>query len=171
VEFPVRHIWSDPKGNIRAPHRDDWRRCDPEPFGFYSDPLPGDPVGCVICYIAPGDRVPMGGRQRYSKLLNLKTHHPKRGELEFSASSGASLPDRYRRSALLWALSVTDAVLVCVDRKRGLARGEAYRVLSHRQCVIRCEEAEAPTWIEHLTPLLLPTHVDFAVVRFPAGQT
>lgn len=169
VGLPVRHIWSDAAGNVRAPHRDLWRRCDPEPFGFFSKPLDGDPVGCTICFIAPGDYVPRSGRRRYSKLFGQKASYPKRGEIEFSAPSGASSPDRYSHATLVWALSVTDAVLVCVERKRGVAKGEPHRVLSHRQCVIRCEEAEVDAWINYILPLLQPTHLDFAVVRFPAG--
>jgi len=169
-QLPVRHVSSAPEGNIRAPHRDLWRGCDSNPFGFYSAPLADDPVGCTICYIAPGDRVPRSGRRRYSKLLNLKAAHPKRGEIEFSAPSGESLPARYEPSTIVWALSVTDAVLICVDRQRGLAEGEAHRVLSHRQCVFRCGEAEVDAWVEYLGPMLLPTHLDFGVVRFPAGN-
>lgn len=171
LSFPApRRLLSSAEGNVRAPHRDLWRRCDANPFGMYSDPLPGDPVACVMAYLAPGERVPISGRRRYSEILNRKTTCAKRGELEFSAPSGASLPGRYRRSTILWALSISDAVLICVDHARGIADGEAHRVLSHRQCVFRCSKAEVDAWIEYLSPLLLSTHLDFAVVRLAGAH-
>lgn len=172
VVFPEpQHHWSSAEGNPLASARDTWRKHEPQPFGIDHDPRPeGRDCGVVIAYLVPGQRVPVSGQRYYAKVLNRSAPYRKRGEIEFSAPVGASTPDRYRRSAMLWALSVSDAVLVCVDTKPGVPEGEAHRVLAPRQCVFRCREADVGAWVDHLRPKLLPRHTEFAVVHLPTGH-
>jgi hypothetical protein len=71
---------------------------------------------------------------------------------------------------VLWGLSASDAVLVCVDSQPGVPEGEAHCVLAGRQCVFRCRESDVDAWVEYLKPKLLPRHTEFAVVHLPAGR-
>jgi hypothetical protein len=171
--FPEQ-VWSSAEGNYHAPYRDLWRNAGT----FLKEylPAPGlqareldEHVGSIILYVVPGSRVTAHTQRLYSKVLHRCAGGLRRAEIEFSAPFGPSLPEQYKRAAILWALSVSDAVLICVNRRVGIAEGEAHRVLAPRQCVFRCRDADVDAWVEYLKPKLLSRH-KFVVVHLADGH-
>ncbi|MVT69932.1 hypothetical protein GPL21_33125 [Bradyrhizobium pachyrhizi] len=174
VGFPeLQHHWSTAEGNYHAPWRDHWR----ESGTYLKEYVPppdaqsreiDEHVGSAILYVVPDSRVTSSVKRLYSSLLARSAPYPKRGEIEFSSPWGSSLPGNYKSSSIQWALSISEAALVCVDRQPGLPEGEAHRVLAPRQCVFRCDEKDVAAWVDYLKPRLFKRHA-FAVVHLAAG--
>jgi hypothetical protein len=171
VDFPEpQHVWSDPEGNIRAP----WREVSLFRSQQLFIPRDGEfglvpSLGEARFYIAPGETFSRNARRSFERLrvdLRKATEFPARIELEFSspANGPSSRPQAYRTLLVDWALSVCDAVVICIDRDPGSAAGEAHRVLAPIQVVFRSREKDVQTWCDFLRPRLKGRH-ELSVVR------
>jgi hypothetical protein len=97
---------------------------------------------------------------------------PQRVEIEFCRRRPYGLdstPQAFKSSAIAWALSICDTVLICIDHVPGDAEGEAHRVLAPMQVVFRCAERDAGAWEAYLTPRLHPKH-NLTIVHTAAGR-
>jgi hypothetical protein len=160
-DFPeVQHHWSIPEGNVRAAWRETSLHRSLQKF--IPVDADGRPLSCqgeARFYIAPGESMCRKSRRAFEQVradLVKADGLLSRIELEFSspASGPASLPKAYKTLTVDWALSVTEAVLVCIDGERGSAKGEAHEVLAPIQVVFRCREEDVSAWIEYLQPRL-----------------
>jgi hypothetical protein len=164
----VRNLWSDPSGNWHAPLRDLSPYSD-KPFFKAFHPFVGDGPECDISagslhlYLRPGGRVHTDVRNAFDdfvRCLPKPEQFPAEIEIEFSSLAGdlPSLPKAFKTSAVDWALSICDTILVCLDREPGCPEGEAHRVLAPLQCVFRCREEHLVEWVEFLRPRLRHRH-------------
>jgi hypothetical protein len=148
-------LWSNPRGNNWAHYR------ETSQFRSLQLSLPADFLrghkptsGEAHFYFAPGEAVGKTAKRWFNKLhahLADKRNFPTSIEIEFSSPSMPSIPESYKSSAIKWALSVCDTVLICIDRDRGVAEGEAHLVLAPLQVVFRCCEHDVETWVKYLS--------------------
>ncbi|WP_342737400.1 hypothetical protein [Bradyrhizobium sp. B117] len=172
VDFPV-HLMSTAEGNYHAP----WRDMAPWPgkstVKFYEPPPDAssadldEHASSVILYLGPGLRVTTATKRLFHQCVAKAL--PDRVEIEFSSPAGElSMPSVFKSSAVDWALGECDEVLIAVDRERGLAAGEAHRVLAPKQLVFRCREHEVEVWTQFLKPRLKGRH-RLSVIHLAAG--
>ncbi|WP_152621158.1 hypothetical protein [Bradyrhizobium japonicum] len=173
VDLPV-HLMSTAEGNYHAPWRDmaPWparsmlKVYEPPPDASSADL--DEHASSVILYLGPGVRVTTGTKRLFHQ--HVAKALPDRVEIEFSSPTGGlSIPSVFKSSAIDWALGECDEVLVAVDRERGLAAGEAHRILAPKQLVFRCREHEVEVWLQHLKPRLKGRH-RLSVIHLAAGR-
>lgn len=172
----VQHLWSDREGNRRAP----WREVSLHrslqmfvPLDTEQRPVQG--AGESRFYVAPGEPAYRGSRRSFTAhracLEDPTKKFPCRIEIEFSSpcERTLSVPRAYRKSAVDWALRECNAVVICIDRERGRAEGEAHRVVAPVQVVFRCREQDVGTWHAFLKPRLHARH-RLSIVHLAAGR-
>ena len=124
-------------------------------------------------FIAPGQGAGRGLRKDTERLASkLANPHlfPSQIEIEFSASpadafpAAEGLPEDYRQSAIDWALGLSSAVVIAVDRETDGATVEPYAVLRPVQAVFRCNEEAVSAWSDYLGRRVRPRQ-RFAVLR------
>ncbi|WP_271593807.1 MULTISPECIES: hypothetical protein [unclassified Bradyrhizobium] len=173
VGFPA-HLMSTDEGNYHAPWRDQapWpgrsmlKVYEPPPDACSSDL--DEHASSVILYLGPGVRVTTATKRLFHQYVAKAL--PDRVEIEFSSPAcGLSTPSAFKSSAVEWALGECDEVLIAVDHERGLATGEAHRVLALKQVVFRCREREVDVWVGYLKPRLKGRH-RLTVIHLAAGR-
>lgn len=173
--------WSALGGNGHAQQRDDSPFRDSVPYFKKFSPFGPDGVtlehsaGELHFYVSPGQIVSKASKRLFAEFsagLGNPSEFPARVEIEFSRGRPYgvdSTPRAFRSSAITWALSMCNQVLICIDHVPGDSEGEAHSVVATCQVVFRCAERDAGAWQAYLEPRLHRRH-SLTVVHAAAGR-